>query len=372
MFRFLDAVNIKGTKTTAEGFLVADAFAVRTGTQIYAGYEVGKPELPTVVVFRSEEEVFKKDTLQSFSHVPVTNDHPSVPVTAENWKDYAVGETSTDILRDGEKMKIPLVLKDCNVIADVQAGKRELSAGYSCDLIFEDGVAPDGTKYQAKQVNIRANHVAVVQRGRAGSDFRIGDSEPFKWGLTPINTNDTELPEMEKFVIDGITIDTTPQGAQALNKMQKQLADSAANLSQLTADHAAAIATKDKEIGELTVKLADALKAVPTPAMLEKMTADRAVVLDQAKRIAPNLVTTGLSDADIRRGAMAAYMGDEVVKDASDAVVEGMFKVATADKAGDPMRTHVMQVDHTRNQQQVSDNGQGDYEASLRDAWKKP
>lgn len=370
MFQFLDAVTIKGTKTTAEGYLIADAFAVRTGTQIYAGYEVGKPELATVTVYRAENEVFHKDTLQSFSHVPVTNDHPSVPVTADNWKDFAVGETSTDILRDGEKMKIPLVLKDKSAIADIATGKRELSAGYSCQLVFEDGVAPDGTKYQAKQVNIRANHVAVVQRGRAGSDFRIGDSEPTKWGITPIHTTDRETPQMEKFVIDGITIDTTPQGAQALNKMQKLLADSVASVDKLTADHAAVINAKDTQIGELTAKLVDAEKQIATPEMIEKFAADRSVLVDLAKKIAPNLVTTGLTDSAIRRAAVAAHMGEPMVKDASDAQVEGMFKVATVDKAGDPLRANLMAADHQHQFQQVNDNGQSAYEQNVRDAWK--
>ncbi|WP_252361414.1 DUF2213 domain-containing protein [Pseudomonas asiatica] len=38
--------------------------------------------------------------------------------------------------------------------------------------------APDGTKYQAKQTNIIADHIAIVQRGRAGSRASIGDSWP--------------------------------------------------------------------------------------------------------------------------------------------------------------------------------------------------
>lgn len=370
MFRFLDAVSIAGTKETQEGYLIADAFAVRTGTQIYAGYEVGKPELSKVTIYRPDTEVFSQDTLQSFSHVPVTNDHPIVPVTADNWKDLAVGETSTDILRDGHRMKIPLILKDKDAIAAVKGGKRELSAGYSCDLEFVDGVTPEGVPYNAIQRNIRANHVAIVARGRAGPDFKIGDSIP-TWGLTPQTTNDREIPQMEKFVIDGITIETTPQGAQALTKMQDKLTVAVNDKAALATTHASAIALLDTEIGALKIKLSDAEKKVPDVTVLDQMVADRLVVVDQAKKIAPNLVVKGLSDAEIKRAAVVAKYGETVVGDASEAEVSGMFKTAVLDKStGDPLRKNLMQSDKAPTPVDLSDNGQTAYEDRLSNAWK--
>lgn len=377
MFQFLDAVSISGTKETAEGYLIADAFAVRTGTQIYAGHEVGKPTLSTVTVYRPESEVFHKDTLQSFSHVPITNDHPPVAVTSDNWKKYSIGESSTDILRDGEKMKIPVILKDKVAINDAKSGKRELSAGYSCDLEFVDGVTPDGIAFQAIQRNIRANHIALVARGRAGPEFRIGDSKSSSWGLTPLNTQtfDRELPAMEKFVIDGITIETTTQGVQALTKLQQQLDAHLADKSKITTDHTSAIVVKDTEIGSLKLQLADAEKKIPTAETLDKMVADRLVIVDQAKKLAPKLVTTGLSDAELRRAAVVAKYGEELVKDSSEAEIAGMFKAAVkdADTNGDPLRKVMLQADgSTVKLQQVNDNGQAEYETRLTDAWKTP
>ena len=100
--QFTDAATVSGTRRTAEGYLIADAKAVRTGVQLYAGSELGKPESDIVRVFRSEEEVRSTDSLRSFSHAPVTVDHPSVPVTAENWKELAVGEVSTAATWDGK------------------------------------------------------------------------------------------------------------------------------------------------------------------------------------------------------------------------------------------------------------------------------
>lgn len=368
--KFLDTATISGVKETSEGYLVADAFAVRTGIQTYLGSEVGKPSMRLVNVYRPEEEVFSADTLRSFSHIPVTNDHPDEAVTKDNWKDLAVGEASTEVLRDGQKMKIPLIVKDSAAIADVVGGKRELSAGYSCDLLWEDGVTEDGQAYQAKQVNIRANHIAIVKRGRAGSEFRIGDSAA-SWGIAPF-VNDRESPAMPKILVDGITIETTDQGVEVINKLQKQLSDSTANLAKLTSDHAAEITAKDNKIGELTAQLADAKSKVPSGADLDKLVADRVALIDSAKRINKDLKTEGLADADIRREAVKARYGEEAIKDASDDMIAGMFKAAVADagKGADPVRKAIADRNVNQNDALPADHGQSAYEQRLTDAWK--
>lgn len=371
MHKFRDSVTLSGVKITGEGFLIADAFAVRTGIQKYAGYEVGRPDLAVVNVYRAEDEVFSVSTLQSFSHVPVTNDHPSVAVTKDNWKDLAVGEASTDVLRDGQRMKIPLVLKDAGAIAAVQSGKRELSAGYACDLVWEDGLTPDGEAYQAKQTNIRANHVAIVQRGRAGSEFRIGDSAA-NWGVAPITADEETPMNLRTVVIDGLSIQTTDQGAEAITKLQGQIAKLTGDASTVTATHTAAIVAKDTEIGDLKVKLADAEKKLPDAATITKMVADRATLIDTASKIAKDVKFDGLTDAEIRKLAVAAKFGDDMVKDASEAEIAGMFKAATKDGttgAIDPVRNALQ---NRVNDAAPKGNGQDAYVARLTDAWKGP
>jgi len=173
--RFTDILTIDGaTRKREGGYLVADARVARTGIQLYNGSEVGRPDLATVRVYRSPEAVFDKAAMSSFANIPITNDHPSEPVTADNWSQYARGQTDGDIARDGERLRVPLMVSDAATIAQVEAGKRELSAGYTCTLDWTNGVTPSGELYDAKQENIRANHVAIVAAGRAGSDIRMG------------------------------------------------------------------------------------------------------------------------------------------------------------------------------------------------------
>ncbi|WP_146617698.1 DUF2213 domain-containing protein, partial [Rhodoplanes serenus] len=226
-----DSVALADVRVSDAGYLTAIARTARTGVQVYRGSEVGKPELATVNVFRDESEVFSKRSLDTFAGVPITVDHPAEPVSSINWKRHAVGETGDEVLRDGEHLKIGIKIKDAAAVEAVKAGKRELSVGYSTDLVWENGVAPDGTPYQARQTGIVANHIAIVAAGRAGPQCRIGDS----WAAlstTPAEDHHMADKPLKTVTVDGLSIETTDQGAQVIEKLQRQLGDATAALAK--------------------------------------------------------------------------------------------------------------------------------------------
>lgn len=193
--RFTDTATISGTHIRPQdGALVADAYAVRTGIQLYRGGEVGLLDRDVVRVWRPEDEVRSADSMITFSHAPITLDHPKEAVTAENWADLAKGEVSTEASWDGNRIKLPLIIKAKDAIEAVQSGIRDLSAGYTCTLDFADGVTPEGEAYDAIQRNIRINHLAIVPKGRAGNT-RIGDSAEI-WGSAPITRADDKEVKM--------------------------------------------------------------------------------------------------------------------------------------------------------------------------------
>jgi len=171
-----DRAPLEKVRRLADGRLAATAKFARAGCYIYSGHEVGRPDLHAVTVYRPESEVFAADAMASFAHKTITVGHPPEGVTADNWKNHAAGWSEGKVVRDGEYIEIPLMLADAAAVAAYDAGTRELSAGYSCDLVWGDGVAPDGTRYAAKQTSIRGNHIALVAQGRAGSACRIGDT----------------------------------------------------------------------------------------------------------------------------------------------------------------------------------------------------
>src|SRR5690606_19526548 len=150
-----DRAPLQRTRKLADGRIAAVARFARSGVYQYTGAELGRPHLSTVNVYRPESEVFSEDAMASFAHKTLTLDHPGENVTAQNWKRVAVGYTEGRVARDGGFVEIPLMVADAEAVAAIDSGAAsELSAGYSCELIWEDGVAPSGETYQAKQVRI--------------------------------------------------------------------------------------------------------------------------------------------------------------------------------------------------------------------------
>ena len=223
MKRFIEDAQLSGSRITTDGYLVASVLCARTGIQDYLGTELDKPDMPIVKVYRPESSVFAKDSLSTFVGKPTTNDHPPVQVTADNWKEYAVGSIGEDVLRDGEYIRVPITLMDAATIKAVQDGKREISMGYDMELDWTPGTTSGGQAYDAVMTNLRMNHLAIVDRGRAGSRARIDDNNPTQWGVSPLLT-DRNPPIMttRKIVVDGLTIETTDQGAEAIGKLQAE------------------------------------------------------------------------------------------------------------------------------------------------------
>jgi len=198
-----DRLTIDGKpRKTTEGFLVTEVRVARTGIQHYTGREAdpqnenGMRDAASVAIYRDEAEVFSTDSMQSFSMVDITVDHPPEAVTADNWRRYSVGVTGEHIARDGEYIRIPMMLKDADAIRAVEAGKRELSVGYSTKLVWTKGITPDGLHYDAKQTIIRANiHIICCMRAKTQyvTNQENGKTQVIKLGLAPVQREDTEF-----------------------------------------------------------------------------------------------------------------------------------------------------------------------------------
>jgi len=179
ILNLFDKAVVGNVRTTQDGYLVGEAKVARTGIQEYLASEIGLTDRnpnEIIRVFRGEGEVFATDSLASYAYRPVTVDHPGESVTAENWKDYSRGQIGAEVVRDGEYVRVPMILMDQAAIADWKDGKRELSMGYSAEIVMQDGVAPNGEKYDAIQKNLRMNHLALVSRARGGSQLKLGDN----------------------------------------------------------------------------------------------------------------------------------------------------------------------------------------------------
>lgn len=162
---------------THDGFLICRNVPIaRTGDQDYLGSEIGldgEDAGKIIPVHRSPEEVFSQATMASFEGKPVTNDHPPGIIGPDDVRLYEMGHAENIRRGSGEwedYMLADLHIHDRELIDAIQSGKREISCGYECEYVPD----PDGTY---SQKNIRGNHVAVVDRGRAGKRAAILDSQ---------------------------------------------------------------------------------------------------------------------------------------------------------------------------------------------------
>src|SRR5260370_19443209 len=117
-----------GLRKTSDGYLTGYANVGRTGVQMYKGKELGRPDLDSVAVYRSPEEVFHQDAMHSIAHRPITLTHPSENVNSRNWAKYSKGHIGDEIVRDGDHVRVPLVIMDgATIDAYAKEGIRHLS-----------------------------------------------------------------------------------------------------------------------------------------------------------------------------------------------------------------------------------------------------
>lgn len=360
--KFTDRAQIGGMKETQDGYLVGQLRCARTGLQSYLGSELGLPTNDVISVYRPESEVFSRDSLASYANKPISDDHPPVNVDATNWKQYGKGDIGSDVVRDGEFVSVSYKIMDSNTIAKVKAGKSEVSMGYMAEIEFADGVTPDGQAYQAIQKNIRINHLAIVDRGRAGPECGFSDSaNSLKWGTSPITKvlGDRNV-DLKTLIVDGLTVETTDTGVVAIQKLAddknlvvRQLADS-------KAEHEIAINAKDAELAAKDAEI-DALKAAKlSDTEIDAKVQARSDLLAKAKLVA-DADFTGLSDAEIKKAAVVAALGDTAIEGKTEAYVDARFDILakSADKA-DPF-AQGMQDKKTV----ITDNGQSEYEQNI-------
>jgi len=130
---------------------------------------------------RVPEEVFKREALDSFKGVSVTEGHAAW-IGADNWKTYAVGHVGDDVHQDGDFVVASLVIKDKGTLAKIDADELvELSMGYAVELERTKGKTDSGEEYDAIQRDIRGNHAALGPKnwGRAGTSVRLLDGAAY-------------------------------------------------------------------------------------------------------------------------------------------------------------------------------------------------
>lgn len=339
-------VSLTDAKITGEGYLVADAYVARgNNIQTYLARELGLTDrAPTdkVRVFRPADEVFALDSLKTIVGRPITLDHPPEDVTADNWAKYAKGDVGSDIMRDGDRVRLSLKVMDAAAVRSMKTDRQQFSLGYKAEIFMEDGEF-EGEPYDAVARGYKYNHLAACRVARGGSDLRIVDERSPQPGEN----------KMKTIMVDGIPVaDVSPAAEAVIDRLTNQLKDSATSLTALqtaNGELTAQVGVKDGEIAALKKSVED---AALTPEKLDIAVQARALIVDTAKKvIGDSFDPKGKTDGDIKRAVVSKHLDAATVAGMNDDGISGAFRifadaaVKAKDASEDTLRSVVLMGD---------------------------
>ncbi|QGG51445.1 DUF2213 domain-containing protein [Lysinibacillus pakistanensis] len=177
---------------TQEGYLTVRVPITRPGVFPYARQD-GTVQMEA----KLPDEIFSDRTMFSARSKPVTDEHPNEPVTLDNYQTYAKGMSHTDAHVEDLKLYVSMTITDKDLIQKVFDGKQDISIGFMSDVVAEAGTY-NGQAYEYVQRNIEINHIAIVEKGRAGPEVAIrSDSDAWQ-----MDSNEGGKSKMAKVKIE--------------------------------------------------------------------------------------------------------------------------------------------------------------------------
>jgi hypothetical protein len=186
--------NAKSKRTIDEnGFLYArDCPILRDGVMTYLGGEINTGEdLDPKKSYRlniSLEEL--KRSLDKWKLKPIVNDHKWLGATGnKNAKDYQEGSIGEELRiekkEDGYNYILAnLIFTNLDTVGEIQEGKKqELSTSYLFEMEKSQSL-----EYDYEVIDLIPNHLALVEKGRAGERVRVENTG----GLNKENTKTNE------------------------------------------------------------------------------------------------------------------------------------------------------------------------------------
>ena len=181
-----DSIPLSDTYFTPEGYLIDNPILTRVGI-----FEYHNPDGTIRRELRLPEEVFAAESLASYKGKPVILTHEAGLVDVDNVQQEHIGTILSEGIQDGDDVRAQIVIHDAE---SLDYGLRELSLGYT-QTPDETPGGWNGQPYDAIQRNIQINHLALVEKARAGEQARLnidGEeqggnqmSKARKDGLTP-------------------------------------------------------------------------------------------------------------------------------------------------------------------------------------------
>lgn len=191
---------------TKEGFLITPVVIAKKCVMPYQAIDQNGNEFTRNELF--DIPLNDREFIASIEGLPFCLEHPSdgqqyIDIDPSNYDELVKGVV-VDVHTNEETDEIIGTLKVWNedIIKKIESGElQEVSQGYTCVIVDEPGTY-NGEKYDARQVEIVMNHLALVSEGRAGDDVRI----KYKNSKRLYTVNAKSLEAIQNLINRGITM----------------------------------------------------------------------------------------------------------------------------------------------------------------------
>jgi hypothetical protein len=324
----VDRVDFSGRKIgkvqkTDEGYVSGDAAVARVGVMSYvlADGSTRRELVPHTTLFNT-------DSMASLKMKPITDSHPPERILdSKTVKRRKVGFTGETVKQDGDFLTSSITVTDDDAVSGINAGKQELSPGYTCELLMHQGTY-NGDSYDAIQVRRKYNHLALCDKARGGSDLRLNFDSATRCDGFEVSehtdSSDSSHPStkgatMPMLKLDGIDYETPAQVVNHVTKQDSQITSLTKEIETVKADR-----DTNKEKLDVAEKRVANLDSEIKAAVKTRLDLER-----QALPILPkDTKLDTMSDAEIRKAVVLVKFPNAKLDDASADYLQARFDAA--------------------------------------------
>lgn len=318
-----DQGEVTKATETREGFLDVRANVTRTGVFAYTNLD-GSIRLE----LRHPEDVFNGDSLESLKMIPLTLKHPvDLVVTKENSDSLMNGFTGESVKPNGRFVTVNFRVTNEKAVDAIKGGMVELSLGYTLDVEEIPGTF-EGERFDARQRNIRYNHLAIVDRGRAGPEARILLDSMVRGDAIQTIKLQRKKP-MAKITINNIDYDVPAEAANAFNASVQKADKLQVDFDSKKSD----FETTKGKLDAVTLEN-KTLKESNNGDAVNKAVNSQLELLAEATKHVDTKDLLGLSQVDIKKKVIMSKFPESKLDKKSDEYIDGQYEIAIQSDAG--------------------------------------
>lgn len=294
---------------------------------------------------RLPEEVFSKETMESFNNMPIYVSHKvradgtieTDPVIREEW---SVGKTSNPGGNNVYVTSDIKVEKLNGIKAIKEDGYQSFSVGYKCDFIEEGGVWCND-EYDRKQTRIRGDHLALVRIGRQGDQavLRMDSEDAILVDDAAVvaaedkNSKEKEMANKRTIQLDSVDYEADEAVIDALKKHEARADSLDGELKAAGVEKSKLEAERDSykaKFDAAEVELENMKKAHLDESAINARVAQRIVLVETAKKAGVE-VKGDEADLDLKKAVIAKVYADVKLDGKDENYIAARFDCAVED-----------------------------------------